>query len=92
MLSGCRGGETGHQLRPDGVKPKPGAKGDCYPPPAAEAEGADILGSCCHTAANIEILLRVLPMCSLRIPLPREHAAVVSLAARWTVGQRLPEL
>ena len=98
MPAGHGGGETGSHLRPDQVRLKPGGKGDCYPLPAGEADGAGVPGSSCHAAEGMghcrdpaEDATRVLVKDSLTSA-SREHAPVVSLAGRWTVGQQLPEL
>lgn len=98
MPAGRGGGETGSHLRPDRVRLKPGGKGDCYPLPAGEADGAGVPGSSCHAAEGMghhrdpaEDATCVLVKDCLTSA-SGEHALVVSLAGRWTVGQRLPEL
>lgn len=53
MLTSHGGGETGSHLRPDKMRLKLGAKGDCYPFPAGEADGAGVPRGSCRAAGGM---------------------------------------
>lgn len=53
MLSRHRGGETGSHFRPDKVRLKLSAKGDCYPIPTGEVDGAGAPRSSCGAAGGM---------------------------------------
>lgn len=95
MLTSHGGGETGSHLRPDKVRLKVAAKGDCYPCPAGEADGAAVSrssvcaagGMCHHRCAAEDATHQTLPhQCQT------QHTPAASLAGRQAVGWQLPEL
>lgn len=98
VSAGRGGGETDSRVGLDRVRWKPGGKGDCYPLPDREADGAGVSGSSCHAAEGMghyrdpaEDATPVLVKDSLTSA-GREHAPVASLTGRWTVGQQFLEL